>query len=63
MGANFVLTKAHQRFECVTLLQCSLELHGSRASPVFPPAVKMPVSIFHANKELKASSTNVSEGA
>src|SRR5882762_10726224 len=62
MGANFVLQKPISALNATRCFNAALNFMVRERRRYFRQPVRMPVSIFHANKELKASSTNVSEG-
>src|ERR1700682_319124 len=62
MGANFVLQKPISALNASRCFNAALNFMVRERRRYFRQPVKMLVSIFHANKELKASSTNVSEG-
>src|ERR1700680_830756 len=62
MGANFVLQKPISALNASRCFNAALNFMIRERRRYFRQPVKMLVSIFHADKELKASSTNVSEG-
>jgi len=62
MGANFVLQKPISALNASRCFNAALNFMVRERRRYFRQPVKMQVSIFHADKELKASSTNVSEG-
>jgi hypothetical protein len=62
MGANFVLQKPISTLNASRCFNAALNFMVRERRRYFRQPLKMPVSIFHANKELKVSSTNVSEG-
>src|SRR6267143_3784616 len=62
MGANFVLQKPISALNASRCFNAALNFMVRERRRCFRQPVKMQVSIFHANKELQASSTNVSEG-
>src|SRR5713226_3472546 len=62
MGANFVLQKPISALDASRCFNAALNFMVRERRRYYRQPVKMLVSIFHANKELKASSTNLSEG-
>ena len=62
MGANFVLQKPISALNASRCFNAALNFMVRERRRYYRQPVKMLVSIFHANKELKASSTNLSEG-
>jgi CheY-like chemotaxis protein len=62
MGANFVLQKPISALNASRCFNAALNFMVRERRRYFRQPVKMLVSIFQANRELKASSTNVSEG-
>src|SRR5580704_9364731 len=62
MGANFVLQKPISALNASRCFHAALNFMIKERRRYFRQPLKMQVSIFHANKELKAASTNVSEG-
>src|SRR6202035_1362843 len=62
MGVNFVLQKPISALNASRCFNAALNFMIRERRRYFRQPVKMLVSIFHADKELKASSTNVSEG-
>jgi DNA-binding response OmpR family regulator len=62
LGASFVLQKPISALNASRCFNAALNFMVRERRRYFRQPVKMQVSIFHANKELQASSTNVSEG-
>src|SRR5229473_2334705 len=62
MGVNFVLQKPISALNASRCFNAALNFMVRERRRYYRQPVKMLVSIFHANKELKASSTNLSEG-
>jgi CheY-like chemotaxis protein len=62
MGANFVLQKPISALNATRCFNAALNFMVRERRRYFRQPVKMVVSVFQGNKELKATSTNVSEG-
>jgi CheY-like chemotaxis protein len=62
MGANFVLQKPISALNATRCFNAALNFMVRERRRYFRQAVKMVVSVSHGNKELKGTSTNVSEG-
>lgn len=62
MGANFVLQKPISSVNASRCFNAALNFMVRERRRYFRQPLKMPVSVFHSDKEQKATSTNVSEG-
>ncbi len=62
MGANFVLQKPISNLNASRCFHAALNFMLKERRRYFRQPVKMPVSVFLGEKELKATSTNISEG-
>src|SRR5271165_3942837 len=62
MGANFVLQKPISSLNAARCFHAALNFMLKERRRYFRQPLKMPVSVFLGEKELKATSTNISEG-